>query len=263
MQKPPDQPAETAAYTPIPPVPWNGGLGTVFIILIFYITQFISSFLLIVYPLIRHWSNAQTTNWLNNSVPVQFIFFLVTDAMVLGAIYLFLRAHKVSWGAIALRRPRWRDPLFGAIAWVVYYIVFQFLVLILSRLIPALNVNQKQDIGFNNVHGLPELTMTFISLVLLPPLTEELMVRGFLYGSLKKVMPLAGAVILTSLLFASAHLDEGGGAGPLYIAAIDTFLLSLALIYLREKTNSLWASMSLHAIKNGVAFMALFLFTSR
>jgi membrane protease YdiL (CAAX protease family) len=193
MQTPPDQSAATAADIPIPPVPWNGGLGAAYIILIFYVTQFISSFVLIVYPLIRHWSNAQTTNWLNNSVPVQFIYFLLTDAMLLGAIYLFLRAHKVSWRAIALRRPRWRDPLFGVMAWVVYYIVFQFLVVILSRLIPALNVNQKQDIGFNHVHGLPELTMTFISLVLLPPFTEEIMTRGFLYGS----------------------LDEGGGAGPL------------------------------------------------
>ena len=56
----------------------------------------------------------------------------------------------------------------------------------------------------------------------------------------------------------SAHLPEGGAAGPLYIAAIDTFILSLFLIYLREKTGSLWSSMTLHATKNGVAFMVLY-----
>jgi len=58
-------------------------------------------------------------------------------------------------------------------------------------------------------------------------------------------------------------LPEGGAAGPLYIAALDTFILSLVLIYLREKTGSLWASITLHAVKNGVAFMALFVLHPR
>lgn len=86
------------------------------------------------------------------------------------------------------------------------------------------------------------------------------MVRGFLYSSLKKAMRLIPAALLTSALFAAAHLPEGGAAGPLYVAALDTFVLSLILIYLREKTGSLWASITLHAFKNGVAFMALFVF---
>jgi membrane protease YdiL (CAAX protease family) len=71
-------------------------------------------------------------------------------------------------------------------------------------------------------------------------------------------MKIVPAVILTSLIFASAHLPEGGAAGLLYIAALDTFILSLVLIYLREKTGGLWASITLHAIKNGIAFVALF-----
>ncbi len=109
------------------------------------------------------------------------------------------------------------------------------------------------------MHGSGPLILTFISLVILPPLAEEIMVRGFLYSSLKKAMPVAWAVIATSAIFAAAHLPEGGAAGPLYIAALDTFVLSLVLIYLREKTGSLWSSITLHMIKNGVAFVALFI----
>jgi membrane protease YdiL (CAAX protease family) len=103
------------------------------------------------------------------------------------------------------------------------------------------------------------LTLTFVSLVILPPITEEILVRGFLYSSLKKALPLIWAALLTSAMFAIAHLPEGGASGPLYIAALDTFVLSLVLIYLREKTGGLWASITLHAIKNGVAFAALFI----
>lgn len=81
----------------------------------------------------------------------------------------------------------------------------------------------------------------------------------FYIRRLKKALSLWPAVILTSLIFASAHLPEGGSAGPLYIAAIDTFVLSLVLIFLREKTGSLWAGITLHAAKNGIAFVYLFI----
>jgi membrane protease YdiL (CAAX protease family) len=85
------------------------------------------------------------------------------------------------------------------------------------------------------------------------------MMRGLLYSSLRKAMPVVTAGVVTSALFAIAHLPEGGSGGPLYIAALDTFVLGLVLVYLRQKTDGLWASMSLHALKNGIAFIALFL----
>ena len=60
-----------------------------------------------------------------------------------------------------------------------------------------------------------------------------------------------------------AHLAEGGAAGPLWIGFIDTFILSLVLCYLRVKTGSLWAGITLHALKNGIAFVALFVIGTR
>jgi membrane protease YdiL (CAAX protease family) len=153
--------------------------------------------------------------------------------------------------------------LYGLGALPVYFFLYLVAVGVISHFVPSLNVNQQQQIGFNSVHGAPEMIMTFISLVILPPIAEEIMVRGFIYSSLRKAMRIIPAALLTSLIFASAHLPEGGSAGPLYIAAIDTFVLSLVLIYLREKTGSLWASITLHALKNGVAFAALFLVNGR
>ena len=61
------------------------------------------------------------------------------------------------------------------------------------------------------------------------------------------------------MLFAVAHLPEGGSDGPLYIAAIDTFVLSLFLVGLRERTRGIWAGMVLHASKNFIAFYYLFI----
>lgn len=73
----------------------------------------------------------------------------------------------------------------------------------------------------------------------------------------KKGLRVLPAAIVTSLIFAVGHLAESS-QGPLYVAAIDTFVLSLVLIYLREKTGRLWASIGLHAIKNAIAFVTVF-----
>src|SRR5690606_7282850 len=104
-----------------------------------------------------------------------------------------------------------------------------------------------------------QLILVFISLVLLPPFVEEVLARGFLYTGLKTKWPVWAAAVVTSLIFAAAHLEFGSGAPLLWVAAIDTFTLSLVLIYLREKTGKLGASIMLHMLKNGVAFVLLFI----
>ena len=67
----------------------------------------------------------------------------------------------------------------------------------------------------------------------------------------------APGTLVTSVIFGALHTLTGKD-GLLWIAAIDTFALSLVLCYLREKTGNLYASMGVHAIKNGIAFLALF-----
>lgn len=141
----------------------------------------------------------------------------------------------------------------------LYYLSYFATILIAGWLAPSLNVDQAQQLGFNPI-GTAQLIVTFVSLVILPPLVEETLMRGYLYTSLKKGLPQISAALVTSAIFASAHLQAGSGAPLLWVAAIDTFVLSLFLIWLREKTGSLWASMTLHALKNGVAFISLFIF---
>ena len=247
----------------LPRAPWNPWLGVTFIVVLYYVGQLLAGVMVSVYPLMKHWSSGQASSWLENSVYAQFVFIVLAEGLLLGGLYLFLKRYRASFKTIGLTRPKWSDPLYGLLAAPAYYFVYVIVVALASHFVSGLNIDQQQQIGFNDVHGAVPLVLAFISLVVLPPLAEEIMVRGFLYSSLKKAMKIIPAAILTSLIFAAAHLPEGGSAGPLYIAAIDTFILSLFLIYLREKTGSLWASITLHATKNFIAFLALFVFTSR
>lgn len=243
----------------LPRVPWNPWLGAVFVLATYYLSQLTAGLFVSVYPLAQHWSQAEAQSWLESSVYAQFAFILMAEAIMIGSLLWFLKHYRCSFKTIGLVKPRWRDLAYGLAAAPLYYLVYLVVVAIVSHAVPGLDLDQEQQIGFNDVQGAIELTVTFISLVILPALVEELMVRGFLYSSLKKAMRILPAALLTSLIFAVAHLPEGGAAGPLYIAAIDTFILSLVLIYLREKTGSLWAPITLHALKNSVAFVALFI----
>jgi len=252
------QPAPQKAAPSVLGVPWSPWWAVVFVLLIFFASQLLAGIAVSVYPWFHHWSSARTNDWLNNSVSAQFVFVLFAYPITIVGFFVFLQYYRLTLSTIGLKKPRWIDLAYGLSAVVPYYVLYILTVGVASSLDKGLNINQQQQIGFNNVHGGPAMIMTFISLVVLPPLAEEIMVRGFLYSSLKKALPTLWAVLFTSGLFAVAHLPEGGSSGPLYIAALDTFVLSLVLIYLREKTGSLWASITLHSIKNGIAFVTLF-----
>jgi len=240
-------------------LPWSPWLAVVFVVVVYFISQFVGGLIVSIYPALHHWSLTQANDWLNHSVWAQFFYVLIAEALTFGGIYGFMRARGVSLIAIGLRKPRWSDPAYGLLVLPLYYLSYVIIVAVASQIVPSLNVNQAQQIGFSGAHGFAPLIVTFISLVILPPFVEEIMMRGFLYTSLKKNLPQIGAAIITSVIFASAHLQAGSGAPLLWIAAIDTFILSLFLIYLREKTNGLWASMTLHGLKNAVAFVSLFI----
>lgn len=233
------------------------------VFLLFLVAQLVSTVILSIYAAIRGWNQAQANHWLNSSITAQFFFVLMAETFTVGLIYLALRFLKHSLRDIGLVAPRIKDGGIALIAYPVYFLVFLILLTISTHLFPSLNVNQSQQIGFNTVHGTYQLTLTFISLVILPPIAEELLFRGVLFEGLKKSMPVVYAGILTSVIFASAHLPEGGSSGPLWVGALDVFTLSMVLVYLKQKTKSLWPGIFLHALKNLVAFISLFILTSR
>lgn len=244
-------------------VPWNPILATLFVVAVFFSQRIIGGIVLSIYLVATGHYNAAYLSKLANgpsSIYLEFINIVLCAAAALIFVHLFLKIYNQSWSKIGLLAPRLKDVAYGLLAVIPYYVLYFIVVTIVSKLVPTLNVQQQQQIGFSQVHGILPLALTFVSLVVIPPLTEEILVRGFLYTSLKKTLPLLWAAFVTSLLFAAAHLPEGGASGPLYIAAIDTFVLSLVLIFLREKTGGLWSSITLHAVKNGVAFCALFIF---
>lgn len=207
------------------------------------------------------WSQDRINAWIANTSLGQFIIILVIEALSIALLSFFMRHKKLTWATIGLKgAPKLRDLGHVLGGYVVYLVAYISLIGLVSRLIPSLNLNQEQQIGFENVTR-SQLPLVFMSLVILPPIVEEILMRGYLFTSLKEKFPKKAAVIITSVLFASAHLQAGSGAPLLWVAAIDTFVLSVILIELKERTGGrLWAPIGLHATKNLVAFLSLFVF---
>ena len=243
-----------------PKVPWKPVLAVVAVVVIYFISQLIGGLALSIYPALRHWTSSQANTWINNSILAQFIYVIIAEALTVLAVWQFLKYYKISLKVIGLKRFKGNDILYALAGFGLYFVSYAIVLQIVTKLIPSLNVSQQQQIGFQNASSVGQLVLTAISLVILPPIAEEILMRGFLYTSLKKSMPKIIAALITSIVFASAHLEFGEGAPLLWVAAIDTFILSLVLVYLREKTDRLWASMGVHAMKNSVAFISIYIF---
>ena len=202
----------------------------------------------------------ESNDWLK-SIPGQFVFVLALESLIITTIVVFLRHRKASVRDLGFhRRPMLGDVARALIGFGLYFIALIFASALAKGLLNV-DIDQKQELGFDNVVDTTQKIITFISLVVLPPIAEEFLFRGFLYTGMRKRLNFIPATIVVSLIFASLHLFASS-EGLLWIAGIDTLLLSLVLCYLREKTGNLWASIFVHMFKNGIAFIFLYVITT-
>lgn len=238
--------------------PWRAAIGTV---TSFLGAQVIIGILLSFYTNARHWSDSYANNALNTSIVLQFWYVLAMEAVALAIIWIFISRIplRAALRALGFTRIHRRDFLYILIGVGVYYGVYA-VVLGTTNFFMHVNTSQQQDIGFQTAGSTPlNLVLAFISLAVLPPIAEETIFRGFLFRGLRTKMPFLVATLITSLAFAYPHSLESSDGSVLWIAAIDTFSLSLVLCYLREKTGALYAGIGVHAIKNTIAFASLFI----
>lgn len=195
---------------------------------------------------------------LANSAAAQFGYILIAEGLAVGLIYMVLRRRKMTFGNIGLGRlPKWRDLKLGILGFLAFYGLLIAVTIVVSYLIPSFDVKQAQNVGFENLGSSLDRYIAFVSLVFLAPIGEEILMRGYLYTGLRASWRFLPALLIASLIFALAHLEFGGG--PLvWVAALDTFILSVVLIYVRERSAALYAAILIHMLNNTVAFLVRF-----
>ena len=92
---------------------------------------------------------------------------------------------------------------------------------------------------FQNSKSLTEKLLLVFTAVVVAPVTEELVFRGYLHGVLRQIGGRWCGILVNSLIFAGIH-----GHIP-SLAGLFIFAVALSLIY--ERTGSLWTNLLMHA----------------
>lgn len=147
------------------------------------------------------------------------------------------------------RRPMRRDIAMTFLAWAGYFMLTAATFVVISLIVPTID-DQAQQIGFSTEGPLLDKLFAFVVIVVAAPIVEEIVFRGYLYGSLRRHVPWWLAAGMASALFGVVHGQWNVG--------IDVAILSMIACYLRERTGAIWSGIGLHMLKNSIAYYLLF-----
>lgn len=189
---------------------------------------------------------------ITENISFNLLLLALSDLAFLLVIVIFLvtKGNKLT-DAFRSELPKYKKLWLQMIpAFLGYIILTTAALLVVSWLLPSLDLGQSQDIAFKSADGVFEIIISAIALLVVAPIAEELIFRGFIFRGFRNSFGILTAAIISSLIFGVVH-------GQLNVA-IDTFCLGLMLCYLYQKTDSIWPSIALHSLKNSIAFALIF-----
>lgn len=85
------------------------------------------------------------------------------------------------------------------------------------------------------------------------PFSEEIFFRGFMYGGLRRRLPVWAAAVIAGAVFGLLHYTGPDSVGVVPQLAV----LGVLLAWLYERTGSLWPPIILHVVNNGLALVVV------
>jgi uncharacterized protein len=179
-----------------------------------------------------------------------FAIYLMSAVVGVFMIEHYLKRYHASWSSLGLRR---FNPLHAIVLVLGIYVVFTLAVgllfVVLSMLVPTFRANQPQNNDFTHPVSSLDRQLSILSLVIIPPLLEELVFRGLMFGAMASRWGVWTGALVSSLFFAFAHGQWNVG--------IYTFILGLVLCFMYRRLGSIWPGIALHALNNYIALSSL------
>ncbi len=210
---------------------------------------------LIIIILNRYGSKPETTNTPEPSSLNILISGILSQALPLGIAFACMNHRMNVIDTLNLRKPKLDKIIITSIASLGA--IYLTIALISPIITPILENNLgKQELQtpvqmiIDAKQNNPSLLITLAFLaVIVAPLCEEFVFRGYIYATLKRFSCRFFATTISALFFALVHMNLWSMA-PLFIIGI-----TLAIIY--ETSNSLWAPILTHALFNGATVSIL------
>ena len=165
---------------------------------------------------------------------------------VLAVLWLATRMARVPFADyLALRGTSWRDLLIGVGALIVLIAGWDLLARAVGHdVTPGFMVDVLKSAQADGA-----LWLLVLAFAVAAPVTEELMVRGFLYrGWSESALGPLGAVVLSSLVWTAMHAQYYD-----WFLFSEVMSIGLLLGYMRYRSTSTWLTIIMHAINNFAA----------
>jgi membrane protease YdiL (CAAX protease family) len=181
------------------------------------------------------------------------ISYVVAIVLIILPPWYFMKS-KVGKDGLGLRGlPTWTDILLAPIGYIASMVATMAVLLVIQAFVPSFNLQETQDVGFRmeSLYSNADKMVAFAALVILAPIAEELIFRGYLYGKLRTRLSAIPAIILVSVLFGFMHGQWNVG--------VVVGVMSIFLCIARELTGTIYAGILMHMIRNGLAFYLLYI----
>ena len=180
---------------------------------------------------------------LERLLPLTALAGLLSMAVVLG-----IASGRGGVRTLGIRRSGGTSPaiLVGLAAWLAFLPVLVLVSWLNHELLAALGKEQPPQLWIERFLESPAAQgspATWLAIVLVLPLGEELWFRGGLYGALRRVVSVPLAIVVSAAAFGFFH-------DATYM--LPTAALGAALALLYERSGSLAAPLAFHALHNGV-----------
>lgn len=193
---------------------------------------------------------------------------LLVSSLILFLLLLFgngfnPQTMRVVWHRGEKDRHFRQDVAIGALAWLISFplVLFtsQLLDLFVYFVFSVEKVPDQTAVEFLKITMAYPLYffLNLLSIIVFAPLIEELLFRGFLQTYARKFFGPFGAIFVSSICFSLFHFAWSQGLGNIPIVG-SLLVLSFFLGFVYERQNSLWASISLHAIFNALSVLNLY-----
>jgi len=176
---------------------------------------------------------------------------LVQNLIFLLPIYLLvLKPKKITLANLGFRKVKISKMLGYTVLGFVLYLSTAFIIAFIQNYfnieIPGFGQQIQKIPAFGS--GLINMIIASITIIIVAPIAEEIIFRGFLYQLIAKYFPAKLAIPLAGFIFAVSHLE--------FNVILPLWLLGTIIAYIFHKTNSIYTTVLFHALNNLLAFIA-------
>ena len=164
---------------------------------------------------------------------------VILESAYLLPVVLILAWRRIPWKHLGFGKFEWKTLGLGCGLLIGGYSI----IILYGLLLLAFGIETQGEQIIRVLAELDSPVWFFIVAVVFAPLVEEIFFRGFLFQGFRERYGWVKAMLLSSAIFAIAHLD--------LVVLIPTFILGNVLGYVYHRSNSVWPGVILHFLVNG------------